>query len=248
MKPLLTTALALLTLSAATVAASSETLDRQAVEEIVRKALPNTQISSIQASPIDGLVEIVAGKNVLYADPTGQYLVVGSIYDMHTATDLTAERKAEVTTSTIDWASLPMDTAVKYAGTGSQKLAVFFDPDCGWCNKLHKQLNTLEDIEVYAILYPVEGLSPTSKKKSINILCSSNPLKALDTAMAGDALPEASDQSCLDNANTAITQVQAFARQHEIHGTPTLIAPDGRVRPGFMDKDQLRRWLNQSGS
>ena len=71
-------------------------IDRSAIEETIRKALPNTEIDSVQLSVVPGLVEIVAGGNLFYFDPTGRYLVVGSIYDMRTATDLTAQRKREV--------------------------------------------------------------------------------------------------------------------------------------------------------
>ena len=244
MKRIFSTALVYLFASTTIFADDNQALDIESVEETVRKALPNTQITTIQAAPIDGLVEIVAGKNVLYSDPTGRYLVVGSIYDMHTAIDLTAERKAQA--SAINWESLPIKTSVKYGGSGSQKLAVFFDPECGWCRKLHKQLASLDDVEVYAIMYPVDGLTPTSKGKAATILCSADPLKALDTVMAGEALPPVSDQACLNDANTAISQVQAFARDNNINGTPTLVAPDGRVRPGFMDEEHLRAWLKKS--
>ena len=39
------------------------------VEQAVHKALPGTKITSVKASVITGLVEVVAGSNVLYADP-----------------------------------------------------------------------------------------------------------------------------------------------------------------------------------
>ncbi len=223
-------------------AASDEAVDFSAVEETVRKALPNTQITAIQPAPIEGLVEIVAGRNVLYSDPSGRYLVVGSIYDMQSATDLTAERRAQA--SAIRWESLPLDMAVKYGGSGPQKLAVFFDPDCPWCKKLHDQLTTLKDIEVYAIMYPVEGLHPDARRKAATILCSGDPLKALDAVMAGRALPADANSACLERASARITEVEAFARDHNIHATPTLVAPDGRVRPGFITEERLRAWLD----
>ena len=244
MKLTLSAFLAIVLLTTSGISVCGEKLEIEAIEKTVRKALPNTQITDIQVAPIDGLVEIIAGRNVLYADPTGRYLVVGSIYDMHTATDLTSERKAEI--SAVSWDSLPINTSVKYGGKGPKKLAVFFDPECGWCKKLHQQLLSLKDIEVYAIMYPVEGLSPSSKSKAANILCADNPLEALDTVMAGKTLPNVSNKNCLNNANTAISQVQDFARDHNIHGTPTLVAPDGRIRPGFMNEEQLRQWLNKS--
>jgi len=246
MKKLFSIALTLLIASTSGFAASNEIVDFSAVEKTVRKALPNTKITSIQPAPVEGLVEIIAGNNVLYADPTGQYLVVGSIYDMHTATDLTAERKSEATLSSqkpVSWDSLPLDTAVKYGGSGTQKLAVFFDPDCPWCKKIHDQLSALTDVEVYAIMYPVEGLHPNAKSKAAAILCSADPLKSLDAVMVGKALPDNTDQACLTKTTTAISQVEAFARDNNIHGTPTLVAPDGRVRPGFIQAEQLKAWL-----
>jgi len=247
MKKLFSIALTFLIASTSSFSASAEPVEFSAVEKTVRKALPNTKITSIQPAPIEGLIEIVAGSNVLYSDPTGQYLVVGSIYDMHSATDLTSERKSAAILSsqkTVAWESLPLDTAVKYGGSGPQKLAVFFDPDCTWCKKLHDQLLALKDVEVYAIMFPVEGLHPNAKSKAATILCAGNPLKALDTVMTGKYLPENTDQNCLSKATTTISQVESFARDHNIHGTPTLVAPDGRVRPGYIQTEQLKAWLN----
>ena len=253
MKRILGIAFTLLMTSTSDFALSGETVNFSAVEKTVRKALPNTQITSIQPAPVEGLVEIVAGSNVLYSDPSGQYLVVGSIYNMYTATDLTAERKSQAALSSqkkVSWDSLPLDTAVKYGGSGPQKLAVFFDPDCPWCKKLHDQLSALKDVEVYAIMYPVGELHPKAKSKASIILCSADPLQALNTVMSGNALPDRPnhsnklDQACLSKATTAISQVEAFARDHNIHGTPTLVAPDGRVRPGFIQAKQLKAWLN----
>ena len=225
----------------------SEDIDRSAIEETIHKALPNTRIDSVGFSAIPGLVEIVAGSNILYSDPTGNYLVVGSIYDMQTATDLTAQRKREVAqTVRIKWEDLPLETAVKYGGQGPTKLAVFFDPDCPWCKRLHEQLSALDDVEVYAIMYPVESLHAGARNKAAAILCHADPLQALNTVMAGEDLPSVSDQSCLARSKAAIDRVEAFARSHGIHGTPTLVAPDGRVRPGFLQTKPLRAWLKAS--
>ena len=247
MKLILSIAFTLLITSTSSFAANDEAVDFSAVEKTVRKALPNTKITAIQPAPVKGLVEIVAGSNVLYADPTGQYLVVGSIYDMHTVTDLTAERKSQAAISSqkkVSWETLPLDTAVKYSGSGPQKLAVFFDPDCPWCKKFHDQLSALKDVEVFAIMYPVEGLHPNAKSKAAAILCSADPLKSLDVVMSGKALPDNADPTCLSKTTTAISQVEAFARDNNIHGTPTLVAPDGRVRPGFIQAEQLKAWLD----
>ena len=214
------------------------------VKQTVHKALPGTQITSVKTSVIPGLVEVVAGVNVLYTDPSGQYLVIGNIYDMHTATDLTTKRQQEIKqTIRIKWADLPLDAAIKYGGKGPTKLAVFFDPDCPWCKRLHTQLSLLTDVEVYAILYPVKARHSGIPNRTTAILCQSNPLQALNTVMAGETLPVVEDPACLVRSRAILDRVDAFARQHDIHGTPTLIAPDGRVRAGFLEAKPLKAWL-----
>lgn len=239
--------LALLCWANLAIADSGDAIDRSAIEETIRKALPNTRIGSVKISAIPGLVEIVASGNILYSDPTGSYLVVGSIYDMRTATDLTAQRKRDVApTVRIKWEDLPLETAVKYGGQGPGKLAVFFDPDCPWCKRLHEQLSALDHVEVYAIMYPVESLHAGAKNKAAAILCHADPLQALNMVMAGNDLPTVSDQTCLAHSKAAINRIEAFARSHGIHGTPTLVAPDGRVRPGFLQVKPLMAWLDAS--
>jgi len=225
---------------------TASSINFASVERSVHKALPGTRITSVQPSVIPGLVEVVAGPNVLYTDATGNYLVVGSIYDMRTSNDITAQRRQEVAqTLRIKWEDLPLETAVKYNGQGPGKLAVFFDPDCPWCKRLHQQLSAMDDVEVYAIMYPVESLHAGAKNKAAAILCSNDPFQALNAVMAGETLSPASDPTCLASSSAAIDRVEAFARRHDIHGTPTLVAPDGRIRPGFLEAKPLKAWLDR---
>lgn len=227
------------------IADSGKAIDRSAIEETIRKALPNTEIISVETSVIPGFIEIVGTDNILYSDITGRYLMIGSIYDMQTATDLTAQRKREVVPSArIKWDELPLETAVRYGGLGPAKLAIFFDPDCHWCKQLHQQLSALNDIEVYAMMYPVSSLHTGTTNKAAAILCSDDPLQALNTVMAGKDLPTDSNPDCLARSNAAIDRIESFARSHDIQGTPTLVAPDGRVHPGYLQTKALKTWLN----
>ncbi len=51
------------------------------------------------------------GVRVLYADPTGTYVIDGSIYELRTNRDLTEERTRKL--NAIKFESLPLDQAVK---------------------------------------------------------------------------------------------------------------------------------------
>ncbi|HHQ49178.1 MAG TPA: hypothetical protein ENK19_09900, partial [Acidobacteria bacterium] len=122
-----------------TTASESATLEAGA-ESRIREALQATRIDRITSTPFPGIYEVTAGKNIIYTEKTGRYLFVGHIYDLHTATDLTAARKSEVAGEfqRIAWDSLPLDTAVVH-GTGTKRVALISDPGCGWCRKLHAE-------------------------------------------------------------------------------------------------------------
>lgn len=224
-------------------AVAEPTQDFATIEQAVRQAMPSTKIDTIAPSPIPGLVEVVAGQNVLYADTSGRWLVVGHLYDLKTARDVTAERKAHA--ARIDWQALPLDAAVHY-GEGPLKLAIFSDPECPWCRKLHQALQHAEGIEVWEIMFPVPALHPTARDKAAAILCQARPAEALSQAMADktmDDTPPAAD--CVERAQQRIDQAVAFGNTHGIQGTPTLIAADGRVHNGYLPLDQLKAWLEQ---
>lgn len=217
-----------------------------AIEQAVRQAMPSTSIDAIAPSPIPGLVEVVAGRNILYADISGRWLVVGHLYDLTTARDVTAERKAQL--ARLDWKALPFDAAVHY-GEGPLRLAVFSDPDCPWCRKLHQALRQAEGIEVWEIMFPVPALHPEARDKAVAILCDAQSADALMRVMDGtakDSEPPAAD--CTERARGLVDQAMAFGRAHGIQGTPTLVAPDGRVHNGYLPKDQLRTWLEQGAA
>lgn len=57
--------------------------------ENIRVALPATEVKDVMPSPIAGLYQFKAGDNILYASGSGRYLVIGNIYDLQTAQDLT---------------------------------------------------------------------------------------------------------------------------------------------------------------
>lgn len=225
------------------VAAAEPTPDFAVIEQAVRQAMPSTKIDAIAPSPIPGLVEVVAGQNILYADTSGRWLMVGHLYDLETAQDVTADRKAQL--SRLDWNSLPLEAAVHY-GEGPLKLAIFSDPDCPWCRKLHQALREAEGIEVWEIMFPVPALHPAARDKAVAILCHARPVEALAQTMDGKATPgEPPAADCIGQAQQRVEQVMAFGHANDIQGTPTLVASDGRVHSGYLPLDQLKAWLEQ---
>ena len=97
------------------------------------------KIDEVSKTPIPGIYELRIGAEVLYTDEQGNYLIQGSLIDTKTRVNLTEARVAKLTA--IDFASLPLkDAIVIKQGSGARKLAVFGDPNCGYCKRFERDL------------------------------------------------------------------------------------------------------------
>ena len=63
------------------------------VDETIRAMIPGTDIQAINPTPLDGVYEVVAGQNIFYMQPGKPYLLVGHLFDLSAAEDLTQLKK-----------------------------------------------------------------------------------------------------------------------------------------------------------
>lgn len=213
----------------------------KSLEQKLRASFPGSTIDTIRPVEISGLYEIGLGNNLAYTGNNGRYLLVGHIYDTLNGRDLTQERlDARVPTRALDFARLPLHAAVKRGAAGGKKLAVFTDPDCPYCSQLHRDLDQLQGVEIYEILFPVEALHPGAMEKSVAVLCSPDPAAALRTVMDRGIVPRL--KNC-EAAKKAVQEALAYGAAHQIQATPTLVASDGRVVLGYKTAPALQAWL-----
>ena len=137
----------------------------------------------------------------------------------------------------IDFASLPVKDAITIVrGNGKRKLAVFEDPNCGYCKRFERDLAKIDNVTVYLFLMPVLG--PGSVEKSRNVWCAKDPAAAWTQLMQKDIAPTPAQ------CNTAaIDRNLDFGRRYKITGTPTLIAQDGSRVPGAINAAQIEKLL-----
>ena len=122
-------------------------------EAVIRKSfaerMPNApKIDEVRPAPVPGLWEVRIGNEIRYTDPTGTYLIEGEVFDLKAKKNLTEERVTQV--NRIDFATLPFKDAVTWKnGTGKRRIAVFADPNCGYCKRFEKGLQEMKDVTVY---------------------------------------------------------------------------------------------------
>ena len=69
---------------------------RPSVDAAIHTLVPGTDIQAINPTPLDGVYEVVAGQNIFYMQPGKPYLLVGHLFDLSTAEDLTQLKKNQL--------------------------------------------------------------------------------------------------------------------------------------------------------
>jgi thiol:disulfide interchange protein DsbC len=211
-----------------------------AIRKNLAERLPNLpKIDEVSKTPMNGLFEIRVNDNdIFYTDAEGNFLIQGNLIDTRSKRNLTEERTEKLNAVAFD--SLPLkDAFVVVRGNGKRKMAVFEDPNCGYCKRFERDLQKVSDVTVYMFLYPI--LSPDSTDKSKNIWCAKDKAKTWQDVMVRDMpVPRA---TC-DTA--AIDRNLDFGRKHKITGTPTLFFADGSRVPGAINTQQIEKFLTDA--
>jgi thiol:disulfide interchange protein DsbC len=207
--------------------------EQQIKSEIQKKLGTNAKVKGVSAAPVPGLYEVLVGNEVFYTDSSAKYLIQGEIIELATGKNLTEQRQADL--NRIKWTELNLANAIKTVrGNGSRQLAVFSDPNCGYCKRLEKSMQQLDNVTIYTYLIPI--LSPDSTQKSKQIWCAADPYKAYMDWMINGINP-----SGKGDCATPLDKNLAFAKTYGITGTPTLFFTDGSRFPGAVQITDIEK-------
>ena len=212
--------------------------DDASIRKNLAERLPNLPaIDEISKMPMAGLYEVrVNGTDIFYTDADGNFLIQGSVFDTKARSNLTEIRTNKL--SAIDFAALPLKDAFTIVrGNGKRKIAVFEDPNCGYCKRFERDMQKVDNATFYMFLYPILGADSTSKSNSL--WCAKDRAKAWQDWMVRD-VAVATAATC---DTSALTRNVEFGKKHKITGTPTMFFADGTRVPGAVDAQQVEKLL-----
>jgi thiol:disulfide interchange protein DsbC len=208
-----------------------------AVKKLLEQKFPGAEVTNVGKSGYFGLYEAQFDGQMVYTDPKVTYIVVGSIYDATTKTNLTEERQRKL--NRVAWASLPLDLAFKRVkGKGTRKLAIFSDADCPFCARLEHDLRSVDDVTIYTFLYPIDQLHPDAARKSKILWCAPDRAKAWDEYFATGKLPNNKG-----DCSVPLVATHSLGEKLRVNATPTLVFADGTIIPGALPKERLEAEL-----
>jgi len=216
-------------------------------EKVVRLVKDNLNKISLTASDVtfskaDGLLEVLTERGLFYFTENGEYLVHGKVYDLANGVEnITELSLAKVR---VDGMKEFEDSMIVFKAKEEKfKVTVFTDTSCGYCRKLHSQMQTYNDlgITVRYMAFPRSGVGGPTFKELTSIWCAVDQQTAMTNAKMGDNTPAPQAKMC----TMPIAEQYTMGMKVGVNGTPAIILDDGTMIPGYQEPAQLFAVLDQ---
>ncbi|WP_024592859.1 MULTISPECIES: bifunctional protein-disulfide isomerase/oxidoreductase DsbC [unclassified Pseudoalteromonas] len=194
-------------------------------------------VKQINPSPVTGLKELITNKGVLYASPDGQYLMQGTLIDLNNRNNLTEQALNGVRVEGLKEYEESM--IVYKAPNEKHSITVFTDISCGYCRKLHRELDDLLDagITVKYLAFPRGGLQGSGYADLMNVWCARDQQEALTEAKSGTST------KVVAGCSAPVAEHYQLGQSFGISGTPAIILEDGTMIPGYQPAAALKASL-----
>jgi thiol:disulfide interchange protein DsbC len=207
------------------------------IERKIRALAPGVPSIAISETPLTDLLQVTVGNEIYYASSDAKYLVIGRILDMDTKVNITDQAQASIRKDLLEDVDYSKQITFSPAEP-EHELLVFTDIDCGYCRKLHAQIDEYmaEGIAIHYAAYPRAGVASHSFEKFVSVWCADDQKDALTLAKNGD---EPDPIQC----ENPIGDQYELGKAIGVTGTPALVTNDGTLIPGYMPPVQLKAKL-----
>tara|TARA_B110000091_G_scaffold8384_1_gene8117 strand:+ start:4859 stop:5665 length:807 start_codon:yes stop_codon:yes gene_type:complete len=221
---------------------SDSTLDVELLKSKLQSSL-GIIVDDVLETALPGIALVITDRGLYYASYDGQFFIQGKVYQVgESVVDLADASLSKIRLEGIS--TFESDMIIYPAKNEKHVITVFTDITCGYCRKLHNQMDeyNAKGITVRYLPYPRSGVYDRNGELSKgfqdlrSIWCSENPNKALTKAKAGSTVAyRICDKKIEDQFN--------FARKVGINSTPAIIFENGMMIPGYQDPAKLSEML-----
>lgn len=193
------------------------------------------------------LVLLNDGTKMIYFKDTN-YAVVGDLYNLKDRKNMTNTIMADYNKEVI---SKIKDNGINYpVKEGVEKLDtvyVFTDPSCGYCRKLHNELEEYSAVGINLVYIPYSrsGEGTKSYKDLTDVWCSVDKKAAMDLAKRekSEEIKNLEGYLLTEECAKHVADGENHGRQLGIQGTPALFSSNGTGFPGYIPAKELKKHL-----
>ena len=210
---------------AAVVTALQANLKASGIEENIISAVP---------TDMDGIYWVTAeGLPPFFADKVGKHIIQGQIIAVGQEAPVDISAALVATTAQEALKAVDKKDMVIYPAKGATKAIIyaFTDADCGYCRKLHSEIDDINarGVEVRYLAWP---RSQESVPKMEAIWCSEDRKAAMNQAKAGANIQA---PSCVN----PVQEHMALGTKLGVRGTPAIFTEAGQQIGGYLPAAQL---------
>ncbi|MFA0085163.1 thiol:disulfide interchange protein [Vibrio sp. 10N.286.49.C2] len=221
----------------------------QADEAAITSRFAKIGIDVLEIVPSDvaGLMEVRTEGGVLFTTPSGDHFIAGTLYALDkdgNYKDIVAERQAPLNAKKI---AQYRDSMIEYkADNEKYAVTVFTDITCGYCVRLHSQIEGYNDlgITVRYLAYPREGVNGQVAENMAKIWCAEDPKTAMHDAKVNRKQPTFDGD--LAQCKATIAKHYNLGRELGISGTPAIFLPNGEMVGGYLPPADLLKRLEST--
>lgn len=207
---------------------------------VIAKKFPGMKIEDIKSSPIRGVYEVVMGADTAYVSADGRYIIAGDLYEIDTRKNLSEATRLAARVEAL--AQLDERDMIVFAPAKVRHtITVFTDVECGYCRKLHSQIDELNElgIKVRYLAYPRAGPDTEDWRKMEAVWCAKDRQTAITQAKLGRKVAA---QAC--GANPVARQYR-LGEDLGVQGTPAIFTTRGDYIGGYLPPRELIKGLDR---
>ncbi|WP_394391681.1 bifunctional protein-disulfide isomerase/oxidoreductase DsbC [Shewanella woodyi] len=227
---------AVLLAQSAIAAPNTPTDDSKALKEKLADTL-SVKVHSLEESPISGLYEALTDRGVLYISKDGSKLFHGNLYDLDKGMKNLTE--AAMAGPRIEMMKPLEDNMLVYKAKNEKHVVtVFTDTTCGYCRKLHNEMQEYNDlgITIRYLAFPRRGIPSANADEMESIWCAADPLQAMTDAKGGKSVKQ-------EKCDAKIAEQYNLGQSFGVNGTPAIVLEDGSMIPGYQPPAALLKVL-----
>ena len=208
------------------------------IREGLKNILPDgAVIELIEPSPIPGIYAVYYGDlQPIYVTQDGSFFIYGDIYKININSISNITEKSIAERRKLILQNIPSEELISFKSSNEQfSVIVFTDVDCGYCRKLHNQIDEYNSlgISINYAAFPRSGLGTSAFTKMVGAWCSTNPKQSITYLKDGKQL----DLNFCDSQ--PVSKHYAIGKKIGITGTPAIISSEGELFPGYYSPQDL---------
>jgi thiol:disulfide interchange protein DsbC len=195
------------------------------------------KVNSVADSVVPGLQQVLTDRGLFFAANNGQFLIEGNIYDLANKQLVNDKILQGVRKNGV---AAMKDSVIEYKAKDEKHVVtVFTDTSCGYCRKLHTEMQSYLDqgITVRYLAFPRGGVPSETYNELQSIWCAKDKQQAMNKAKAGEQIPAAQCQN-------TVAEQYSLGQSFGVSGTPAIVLEDGTLIPGYQPAAALAGTLN----